>query len=123
MFKCISQTDVEFKKEQRVLGMKQKNNFLAHANVRETEHMAKRSRIQVEPSEQRYENHLQDIQTPQKELPIATKCESEVNSMKNTSETPKKEEEELESKLDDPEALDTGTVVLSKRKGFLSFLV
>lgn len=122
MCKCIRQTDVEFKKEQRVLGMKQKNNFLAHANLRETEHMAKRTRLQSEPSELRYQNHLQDIQTPQKEMPNATKCESEANSMKNTSETPKKEEDESES-LVDPEPADVETTIVAKRKGFLSFLV
>ena len=115
---------MEFKKEQRILGMKQKNNFLAHANVRETEHMAKRARIQVEPSEQRYENHLQDINTPQKEVqPAGTKCDSDLNSMKNTAETSKKEDDETESKLVDPESADAGTVVVAKRKGFLSFLV
>jgi len=104
--------------------MKQKNNFLAHANLRETEHMAKRARLGTEPSEQRYENHLQDIQTPQKDMPTVTKCESEVNSMKNTSDTPKNEEDGGESKPVDAEPADIETTaVVAKRKGFLSFLV
>ena len=79
----LLQTDVDLKKGKRVLDMKQKNNFLATANVRETEYMAKKTRLMHEPSEQRYDNHLSDIQTPSKDTGsnmIAQVEESEATS-------------------------------------------
>lgn len=105
-----------------MLGVKQKNNYLAVANVRETEHMAKRARVSVEPSEVRYDMHLQDIQTPPKAVldngaPNSVKCESEVNSKQPDINSP-----------DDPEKKDTveeshggpPPETSRKRKGFLS---
>ena len=96
---CIIQTDVEFKKEQRVLGTKEKNNYLATANLRSTEYMAKRARVHQEPSELRYEMHLRDIHTPEKfatpsvpSAPSTGKCESEVNSMQPPPDEPGKQE-------------------------------
>ena len=96
---CIIQTDVEFKKEQHVLGTKEKNKYLATANLRSTEYMAKRAREHQEPSELRYDMHLQDIYTPEKlaapsvpSAPSTGKCESEVNSMQPPPDEPGKQE-------------------------------
>ena len=61
---CVSQTDVEFRKGKRTLEMKEKNNFLATANVRETEFISKKSRVAIEPSEDRYDEHLNYLNTP-----------------------------------------------------------
>ena len=107
-----------------MLGVKQKNNYLAVANVRETEHMAKRARVSVEPSELRYDMHLQDIQTPPKvvpenniPIPNLAKCESEVNSKQpdiNSPDDSEKKDAVEESHGGPPPESST------KRKRFLS---
>jgi hypothetical protein len=104
-----------------VLEVKQKNNYLAVANVRETEHMAKRARVSIEPSEQRYEMHLQDIQTPQKVVlennPNPPKCESEVNSKQpDTSPVDTEKKDAVEESHGGPPPPESS----SKRKRFLS---
>ena len=99
--------------------MKQKNNFLATANVRETEYMAKKTRLMHEPSEQRYDNHLSDIHTPSKDTGsnmIAQGEESEATSsgMKTaiSGETTHEDINPTDNKL---------AVVGQKRKAFLGF--
>jgi hypothetical protein len=87
--------------------------------------MAKRARVSVEPSEVRYDMHLQDIHTPPKAAlvensvpnPNPEKCDSEVNSKQpdiNSPDDTEKKDAVQESHGGPPPETSR------KRKGFLS---
>ena len=119
----MSQTDVEFRKGKRTLDMKEKNNFLATANLRETEYISKRSRHHVEPSDDRYNDHLAEVNTPP--IKKARTSPEEADSVATSSEKPvcvtaKKPTEEHTPDKSDP--TDSGTnsgMSLVVRKAFL----
>jgi hypothetical protein len=116
------QTDVEFRKGKRTLEMKEKNNFLATANVRETEFISKKARATIEPSDSRYDEHLNFVNTPPSAIKtpscvtvdnIATSSGKPMNVAKDEIDT------DTEEKKEDQETSSEKAMSMVVRKAFL----